>query len=75
MRSISDQTYDRKDVKWVIVKIFLFITGLGLYWAMIVGHEPTAVKLIATEIGSFTLFFSIAATLRSIPDKTDKENY
>jgi hypothetical protein len=59
----------------MIVKILLFITGLGLYWAMIVGHEPAAVKLIVTEIGSFALFFSIAAILRSIPDKSDWENY
>ncbi|QYR19521.1 hypothetical protein KZ483_16550 [Paenibacillus sp. sptzw28] len=57
----------------MIVKILLLISGLGLYWAMIVGHEPTAEKLVAAEIGSLVLFCGIAAILRSIPDKTDLE--
>ncbi len=56
----------------IVMLIAAFMCGLALYGLMLNGSEPTTIKIIVTEVGSFTLFFS-GYYLLQLSNKIDQQ--
>jgi hypothetical protein len=56
----------------IVMLIAAFVSGLALYGLMLNVSEPTTIKIIITEVGSFILFFS-GYYLLQLSNKIDQQ--